>query len=177
MKLHKIAIFSATALVSSALMAQPTFEKELITPAKSVNKVQNVKTDFGPYVAEKNLRLMPSSIVSSEHVVENKNGMAIVKVSKASDTITKGTLVRNVLTGNLAPISGNITVLLNDNAKGSDVSTVTGLKLVSSYSGTKIAVFEIAEGQDILQAYKQINDSGLVKTSKIEVLEVIHQAD
>jgi hypothetical protein len=177
MKLNKIAIFSATALVSSALMAQPTFEKDLSQPVKSIHKIQNMKADFGGYVAEKNLRLMPSSIVSSEHIVEQKNGMAVVKVSKSTDVITKGTLVRNILTGKLAPISGNITVLLNENAKGSDVSSATGLKLVSSYSGTKIAVFEIAEGQDILQALKKINESGLVKTSKIEVLEVIHQAD
>jgi len=105
-----------------------------------------------------------------------KGEITVVSVETSSDVVTKGTLVRNIFTNNLTSLSGNITILLKDGMSASDVASAAGLKVVSLFPGTKIAVLAVNDGQDILVASKQLKASGLIKEAKIEVLETIYTA-
>ena len=172
MKIKQLIVLGAAACISFGATANTSSDKELQLPKKQVAKLKFDKADFGSYKIEKNLRLVPSSVASEEHVVMQKGEMTVVSVDKSSDVVTKGTLVRNIFTNNLTSLSGNITILLKDGMSASDVASAAGLKVVSLFPGTKI----VNDGQDILVASKQLKESGLIKEAKIEVLETIYTA-
>jgi len=176
MKMNKLVILGAAACISLSATASSLADKELQLPKKPVNSVKYSKTDFGSYVVEKNLRLVPTSVAADEYVVSTKGEMAVVESSEASSLVTKGTLVRNVLTNNLTSLSGNITVLLKDGMNATEVAQLSGLKVVSVFPGTKIAVLAVNEGQDILAAAEQLKSSDYTKEARIEVLETIYTA-
>ena len=134
------------------------------------------KPDFGPYKVERSLVLVPSSIAAADAVVEKRGNEAVVKLDKQNDLVLPGTLVRNIFTGNLAPVSGNISVLLGDNVSASDITAQTGFKLVSEFTETGIAVVSVDDNQDVLEAAKKLRSLGLVKEARIEVLEARHTA-
>ena len=81
------------------------------------------------------------------------------------------------MTGELAPLSGNINVLLKDGVTADQVSSQLGLTLVVSYPNTKLAVFKASPDADVIEVAAAIKSSGLVKSARIEVLETIYQAD
>ncbi|MEG3757567.1 hypothetical protein V5096_06360 [Pseudoalteromonas carrageenovora] len=176
MKINKLVILGAAACISLSATAGSAADKELQLPKKSVNSVKYSKTDFGSYVVEKNLRLVPSSVAADEHVISTKGDMAVVESAAASQLVTKGALVRNVLTNNLTSLSGNITILLKDGISATEVAQLSGLKVVSVFPGTKIAVLAVNDGQDILTAAEQLKSSGYTKEARIEVLETIYTA-
>ena len=173
MKIKQLIVLGAAACISFGATANTSSDKELQLPKKQVAKLKFDKADFGSYKIEKNLRLVPSSVASEEHVVMQKGEMTVVSVDKSSDVVT---LVRNIFTNNLTSLSGNITILLKDGMSASDVASAAGLKVVSLFPGTKIAVLAVNDGQDILVASKQLKESGLIKEAKIEVLETIYTA-
>ncbi|MBH0076357.1 hypothetical protein I6F48_12425 [Pseudoalteromonas sp. SWYJ118] len=176
MKINKLIVLSTAACISLSASANTSFDERVQLPKKQVSSVKYTKADFGSYKVERNLRLVPSSVVADEHVVMQKGDMAVVDVASKSDLVTKGTLVRNVLTNSLSSLSGNITVLLKDGITASDVAAAAGLKVVSVFPGTKIAVLAVNDGQDILVAAEQLNASGYAKEARIEVLETIYTA-
>lgn len=177
MKINKLIVLSAAACISLSATADTSFEKELQLPKNNVvTNAKFEKADFGSYKVENNLRLVPSSVAAQEHVVMQKGDMSVVNVANSLDIVTKGALVRNILTNTLSTLSGNITVLLKDGVNASDVAAVTGLKVVSVFPGTMIAVLAVNEGQDILAASAQLKESGYTKEARIEVLETIYSA-
>ena len=176
MKINKLIVLSTAACISLSASANTSFDERLQLPKKQVSTIKYTKADFGSYKVERNLRLVPSSVAADEHVVMQKGDMAVVDVASTSDLVTKGTLVRNVLTNSLSSLSGNITVLLKDGITASDIAAAAGLKVVSVFPGTKIAVLAVNDGQDILVAAEQLNASGYAKEARIEVLETIYTA-
>ena len=176
MKVNKLIVLSAAACISLSATANTSFDKELELPKKQVASLKFDKADFGSYKVEKSLRLVPSSVAAEEHVVMKKGEMSVVNVATESELVTKGSLVRNILTNNLSTLSGNITILLKDGKTASDIASATGLKVVSVFPGTKIAVMAVNDGQDILVASEQLKASGFSKEARIEVLETIYTA-
>lgn len=176
MKVKQLIVLGAVACISFTATSSMNIDKDLQLPKKPVTKLKFNKADFGSYKIEKNLRLVPSSVASEEHVIMQKGEMAVVSVEGSSDTVTKGTLVRNIFTNNLTLLSGNITVLLKDGVDANDAALATGLKVISVFPGTQIAVLAINDGQDILAASEQLKASGFAKEAKIEVLETIYTA-
>lgn len=174
MKFNKVVFLGAVACFSVAASASSLISSE--KPVKKVEKLKYTSSDFGAYKVERNLKLIPQSVASDQHIVSLKGSMAVVDVEHPADLVTKGTLVRNIFTNNLTSLSGNITVLLADGVVAKDVAENTGLRLVSSFSGTKVAVFAVNENQDVLKASGLLKDSGMVKEAKIEVSETIYQA-
>lgn len=175
MKFKQLIVLGAACLSLSAA-ANTGFDKELKLPKQQVSNLKFNKADFGSYKVEKNLRLVPTSVAAGEHIVMQKGQMSVVRVENASDLVSKGTLVRNILTDNLTTLSGNITVLLQDGISASEVALAAGLKVISVFPGTKIAVLSVNEGQDILAASRQLKASGYTKEARIEVLETIYTA-
>jgi len=176
MKFNKIAVLTASVLLSSSVMAQVIADKGLLTPVNKVAKHIVQKGDFGAYKVERNLAYVPQSLADANSVISTKGSMAIVKIDAPVDHVTKGTLVRNTLTNEVSALSGNISVLLKDGISAAQVSSETGLVIVSSYAGTQIAVLKVTGTQDLIEASNLLKSSGLVKVAKIEVLEVMHKA-
>lgn len=176
MKMNKLIILGAVACISLNATASSVLDKKLQLPKKPLSTVKYSKTDFGSYVVEKNLRLVPISVAAEEYIVSTKGEMAVVKSSDPTSIVTKGSLVRNVITNNLTSLSGNITILLKDDMTATEVAKLSGLKVVSVFPGTKIAVLAVNDGQDILAAAEQLNSSDYTKEARIEVLETIYTA-
>ena len=72
MKMNKLVILGAAACISLSATASSVADKKLQLPKKPVNSVKYSKTDFGSYVVEKNLRLVPTSVAADEYVVSTK---------------------------------------------------------------------------------------------------------
>ncbi|CAM4270815.1 hypothetical protein [Pseudoalteromonas ostreae] len=176
MKVKQLIVLGATACISFGATAHADFDKKLQLPKSQVANLKFKKADFGSYKIEKGLRLVPSSLASEEYVVMQKGEMSVVTVANSSDVVTKGTLVRNILTDNLSALSGNLTVLLKEGVSASDAASAAGLKVVSVFPGTKLVVLAVNNGQDIQIAAKQLKVSGVAKEAKIEVLETIYTA-
>ncbi|NMR24573.1 hypothetical protein HH219_03245 [Pseudoalteromonas sp. NEC-BIFX-2020_015] len=177
MKLNNILVASTALCLSLSVQANTNFDKELVElPKKKVASLKIDKPDFGTYKVEKQLRLVPSSIVSGEHVVSQIGDMAVIKADISSEVVTKGTLVRNIFTNNLSTLSGNIKVLLKDDVSAHSVASTLGMRVISVFAGTQIAVLAISEGQDILALSEQLRSADLVKEARIEVQETIYSA-
>ncbi|WP_299492059.1 hypothetical protein [uncultured Shewanella sp.] len=134
------------------------------------------KSDFGAYKVEYQLSLVPQAIAAVDHRMDTLGTMSVVKNQRPIKRVVEGTLARNVLTNKLAPISGNITVLLAKNVTLESLVQATGLDVVSSYSGTQLAVLKVPANEDILLAAKQLKALDLVVQTKIEVLDVVYEA-
>ena len=134
------------------------------------------KSDFGAYKVEYQLALVPKSIAAIDHTRGSLGAMSVVKNQRPINRVVEGTLARNVLTNKLAPISGNITVLLAKDVTLDEVIQATGLNVVSAYNGTQLAVLKVPSNQDVLLAAKQLKALDLVVETKIEVLGVVYEA-
>lgn len=176
MKLNKIAVLTASVLLSTSVTVQANADRELLKPETKVTKHVVQKSDFGSYKVERNLVYIPKSVASTNNIISTKGNMAIVKSDTPIKRVAKGTLVRNTLTNEVSALSGNISVLLKKGISAHQVTEESGLTLVSAYAGTQIAVLKVTGNQDLIEASKTLKASGLVKVARIEVLEMKHKA-
>lgn len=175
MKFKNVTITLAALTLSAHAAAVNNLELNVQKNLAASKQVKSfTKPDFGAYKVERNLALVPASIAATDAVVEKRGNEAVVKLDKQNDLVLPGTLVRNIFTGNLAPVSGNISVLLGDNVSAGDIAAQTGFKLVSEFTETGIAVVSVDDNQDVLEAAKKLRSLGLVKEARIEVLEARH---
>lgn len=175
MKFKKVSITLAALTLSAQAAAITKHDEHLVKEVnqhKQVNKA--TAPDFAMYKVEKGLALVPATIAAEDAVIEKRGNDVVVKLDKHSDIVAPGTLVRNIITGKLAPVSGNISVLLAEGVSANDIAAQTGLSVVSSFVGTGLAVVAVANDQDVIEAAKQLRQTGLVKEARIEVLEARH---
>ncbi|PWK54366.1 S8 family serine peptidase [Pleionea mediterranea] len=176
MSLKKTVLLSASIMTALAVSAQSPTPLLESAPKKTVKQINMAQPDFGGYKVERKLKYVPVSQIGQQKVIKKTQSMAIVETASQT-TVTKNTVVRNILTGELAPLSGNINVLLKDGVTADQVSSQLGLTLVVSYPNTKLAVFKASPDADVIEVAAAIKSSGLVKSARIEVLETIYQAD
>ncbi|MGX5172482.1 S8 family serine peptidase [Aliikangiella sp. IMCC44653] len=176
MKFKKVILVAACTFGSFAVQAnEGQLQLEKSAPVK---RIQLEQADFGGYKVQRDMAYVAISQVSADQVIlQRNNSSALVKTAKQSNLVNRGSVVKNLLTGSLAPVSGNINVLLNDNVTAAEVSQQLGLAVVVSYPKTKLAVFKVASDADLIESAKALKNSGLVKSARIEVLETIHTAD
>jgi hypothetical protein len=168
MKLLTLSSAIVSTLLATHTIAQPNLDVEL---SKDQRVQQRVKPDFGHYIVERNLMTINAAVALPEATISVRGNQAIVQLDTPIDNVVAGSLVQNIFTGKLAPLSGNITVLLKKDVTAQQLAQLTGLTVVSSYAGTDIAVLS-AGNKDILVAYQAIKDENLTKETRIEVLEV-----
>lgn len=139
----------------------------------STFKAKNIQPDFGVFKIERSLMTIPSSIADSQKVVATKGLKSFVEVNQSAgdELIGRGSVVRNMLTDKLSTLTGNIILLLDENASASEVALATNMEVVSIFPGTNIAVFKAADGVDLMTAFNALNQSDLVLESKIEVAD------
>lgn len=177
MKFNKLTAVSASVLLTTSVFAHANLDKDLSLdkPVNKVAKYKHQKADFGSYVIQRDLAYVSASVANSESIISTNGNMAVVKANSPVEYVGKGTLVKNTFTNEISPLSGNISVLLKAGISANEVSSATGLEVVSSYAGTQIAVLKVTGKQDIIEARNQLKASGLVKVAKIEVLEILHK--
>ncbi|WP_444886303.1 hypothetical protein [Microbulbifer sp. JMSA008] len=182
MKLNKLLILTAALCVSGMAQASPidSMDKKNAgtKPLKTLAAATTDSAELGIFKVERSLKSVPSSIAAPEHIVARKGEVAIVNIGDDSvkDIIGKGTIVRNTITKELTTLTGNVTILLSKNVTASEVAEATGMKVLSVFPGTDIAILKIKEGNDLLEAFNAIKQSGLTIESRVEVTETMHKA-
>jgi hypothetical protein len=178
MKFNKL-IAMTTVVCLSGLANANIIDKGLELPLvekKKITKVKYTPSKLGAYKLEPLMAVIPSAIASADSVVETKGAMSIVNIDidSTSDVVGKGSIVRHSLTNKLTSLTGNITVLLNDGVKASDLAKTVGMEVVSVFPKTNIAILKATKGNDLLEALAGLKLSGLVAESKVEVTNSIY---
>ncbi|WP_444884747.1 hypothetical protein [Microbulbifer sp. PSTR4-B] len=178
MKLNKLIILTAAMCISG--MTQASVMENEFSAEVGGFKVKQLRenAEFGIFKVEHSLARVPSSIAAPDQTVTTTGQIAIVNIDKNSERgiVGKGTIVRNTITGELTTLTGNVTVLLSKNVTASEVAEATGMKVLSVFPGTDIAILKIKEGNDLLEAFNAIKRSGLTIESRVEVTETMHKA-
>ncbi|WP_226646702.1 hypothetical protein [Microbulbifer variabilis] len=182
MKFNKLIILTTAVCLSGMAQANAIDsidKKDIITKQpRTLSAARTSSAEFGIFKVERSLTSVPSSIAAPEHIVARKGEVAIVNIGDDSvkDVVGKGTIVRNTITKELTTLTGNVTVLLSKNVTASEVAEATGMKVLSVFPGTDIAILKIKEGNDLLEAFNAIKQSGLTIESRVEVTETMHKA-
>ncbi len=174
MNFKHVALVAASVFSVSALAAP----KDVTFVKNASNQVFNgadVKADFGHYVVQRGLKLVPTFVADQSQSLGNVAGQSVVKAEGETSLVTKGTLVKSLFTGELVPLSGRINVLLNDGVSARDLANRFGASVVSEFASSGVVVLEVAEGQDLLELKKALAGSQEVREARIEVLEVLHK--
>ncbi|REL30866.1 hypothetical protein [Thalassotalea euphylliae] len=176
MKLNKLIMIGAVAIVSNAAQANNSIEDKLSqSVSKTATLTQQTKAEFGAYKVEPALQLVPASIADTKNVVAAKGAMSVV-TGNSSDIVSKGSVVRNTLTNELTTLTGNIIVLLAKDADASAVAAQAGMRVVSVFPGTDLVVFGAIPGNDLVDAFNSLNKSSLALSSKVEVTDTLFTA-
>ncbi|WNZ58402.1 hypothetical protein QT397_13995 [Microbulbifer sp. MKSA007] len=179
MKLNILMTLTAAVCLSGIVQASD-IDKELNVESKEikVTKLRTSTADFGIFKIERSLSSVPTAIAAPERIVSTKGEMAIVDIADDSttDVVGKGTVVRNTMTNELTTLTGNITILLDKNVSASEVASVANMEVLSVFPGTDIAILKVKEGNDLLEAFNVIKESGLAIESRVEVTETINEA-
>ncbi|WP_444931002.1 hypothetical protein ACJJIF_04255 [Microbulbifer sp. SSSA002] len=178
MKVYKLITLTTAICFSGAVQAIATdnIEKKEIEVNKSSTRANSA--EFGIFKIEHSLIGVPTSIAAPEYTVTTKGETAIVDIGadSATDIIGKGTIVRNTITRELTTLTGNIIALLDKSADAYELTSIAGVEVLSVFPGTDIAVLKVKEGNDLLEAFNSIRQSGLVIESRVEVTETINTA-
>ncbi|MFS1525848.1 hypothetical protein ACL7TT_17355 [Microbulbifer sp. 2304DJ12-6] len=182
MKLNTLMILTAALCLSGMAQASAVDSVEKkdikVKQLRTISEARANSAEFGMFKVERSMASVPSSIAAPEQVVAVKGEMAIVSIDAdaARDVVAKGTIVRNTLTDELTTLTGNITILLGENVSASEVAAAAGMEVVSVFPGTDIAILKVREGNDLLEAFNAIRQSGLTVESRVEVTETMHKA-
>ncbi len=178
MKFNKIITVVSAVLFSGFVQANsvnPSLEP-LKAKKATVKIVKVTSAEFGAYKLEPMMASVPSAIASEDNIVESKGSMSIVRKSEPSNVVGKGTVVRHLLTNELTTLTGNVTVLLNNNTNADELAKSVGMEVVSIFPRTNIAIFKIKQGNDLLEAFNSLKKSSLITESKVEVTNTIYKA-
>ncbi|AUJ69541.1 MULTISPECIES: hypothetical protein [Pseudoalteromonas] len=164
------------ALITTSLFLTQAEARDNLTPKlEKANKVANFeKPDFGAYKIMSDYALVPLAIADPSAVISQKGEKALVKSTSISQLFTKGSLVKNIFNGEIAPVSGNINLLMKDNASARELASEYGVAVENTYDGGRIAVVSVNSNQDLLGKLAELKQSGKVVEARIEVLGTLY---
>lgn len=88
-----------------------------------------------------------------------------------SNGIDYNQIAYNPRTKNIAIITGQIVVFYTANYDAKTISTTFGLQLADDFVHLKIAAYKVGTHQNIFTLANSLNQSGLVSSAEIEVIE------
>ena len=164
MKLSTLILAAMTATLIPAAMAQ--------------TDTTAVPTTFGTYQLQPTLVAVATTANSSVSVLENLGALQVVQAEKVTPTpqVQTNAVVRNVLTGDLAVVTGRISVLNNDSAAVKAAAARLGLKQLHSFNQGKVLMLQAADQADLLAIQQELKQIGGVVKVRLDVLENKHQA-
>ncbi len=92
-------------------------------------------------------------------------------IDSQEKTLSKGTFVRNIYTGKVSTVSGNLIALLHHPKTAKKIADQVGLRLYLNPITSLVTVYEVPENGDILNKYNELIKLQEVKQVSIEVLE------
>ncbi|KJY96743.1 hypothetical protein [Pseudoalteromonas piscicida] len=168
---------TAVLITASLLLTQAEARDNLTPKLEKAKKMTNIeRPDFGAYKIMSEYVLVPVTIADPESIVSKMGSKALVKSTSASKLFTKGSLVKNIFNGEIAPVSGNINLLLKNNVSAHDLASEYGIDVESIYDDGKIAVVSVRGNQDLLSKFAELKQSGKVVEARIEVLGTLYES-
>ncbi|WP_440055685.1 S8 family serine peptidase [Pseudoalteromonas sp. T1lg65] len=149
---------------------------EALASIKEDKKIVKIEQpDFGAYKIVHGVSQVPASLANPEMIIQQQGDMAVVKSGDTTSKLTKGVIVKNLLTGKFAPTSGNITVLLKKGSSPKAVAERLGLLVKSNFANGEIAVLSVPAGQDLLEILNKLKAQPELKEARIEVLDTLYE--
>ena len=136
--------------------------------------------DFAHYKIELDLEIVEKEKNNDRKVLRelgSKTVLMIKPIQREKRLFNEGVLVRNMLTGELSPVSGNIIALLSRNANAEKIAKHIGISLYLNPSNSSLVVFKTPQSSDILDKYKKLIKLDNVQQASIEVLEHRYKFD
>jgi hypothetical protein len=131
------------------------------------------QTTFGVYQIQPGLVAVTAENTNDRQVVENVGEMQVINVQQpaASNRVQTNVVVRNVLSGELAVVTGRISVLSNDAGAVKAAATRLGLKQLHSFNKGQVLVLQASADADLLALTTALKQVGGVTKVKLDVLE------
>ena len=101
----------------------------------------------------------------SDHTVSQQRAQALASSSSYNQ------IAYNLRTGGIGVITGQIIVSYTDSFDASFIGTSFGIQLIDDFAHLKTAFYTVNLGQDIFLITDMLNQSGLVSSAEIEVME------
>lgn len=159
-------LFLATLVATTPLVFAQTTAAATATSAP--------QTTFGVYQLQSAFVAVAADQNDGRQVVEQLGALQVVAQqapAAASTRVQTNTVVRNVLTGELAVVTGRISVLNSDAAAVKAVANRLGLKQLHSFNKGKVLMLQAGATTDLLAITEQLKAVGGVSKVKIDVLE------
>ncbi|RVU33176.1 hypothetical protein EOE67_17740 [Rheinheimera riviphila] len=131
------------------------------------------QTTFGVYQIQPGLVAVTAQNHTDGQVVENVGAMQVINAQQpaATNTVQTNAVVRNVLSGELAVVTGRISVLSNDAAAVKAAATRLGLKQLHSFNKGQVLVLQASANADLLALTAALKQVAGVSKVKLDVLE------
>ncbi len=168
-------LFTVASVYANNVSSKPIHElspNSMLLDKERVRYI-HLKPDFGSYHIEKDLTLVNENQVKDRRVIQRANNGVIVtkNITDKKQFSYNTTVVRNINTGKLAPLSGNIIVLLKEGTSAQGIAEKLGVKVYMKFPDSAIAVFSVPNDKDIVKVYENMVASSSIKSAQIEVLE------
>jgi len=167
--------FSVLALVvaTTAMSSHAQVNDKTLQPA---TQSTHAPVRGGVYQVMPNLEAVAADNAATSNVVAELGTQSIIEKAtvaavNATDKVQAGTVVKNRFTGEYGVYTGNLLVLVKPGVNFSTVQQQFGLTLVKNTGATKLVVVKSANNQDLNLLTKQLKDSGLVESVRIDILE------
>lgn len=171
-------ILSFSAAVSmNSIAAQPEKLNNTAMPEKpTASSLKNTlnNTDYGVYRIVSDLTVAPVKLANPDDVVGVHGAEALVKkagVATIDPKLTANTVVKNTLSGEFGVVSGNLLLVLRNDAALEQLQARFNLTLVSNTAGSKLVLVKAQDNTDLKTLLTDIKASGLVKSIKLDNLE------
>jgi len=117
----------------------------------------------------------------SELLWEGTNGIFVLSISDLTvsqqsaqalaNSSSYNQIAYNPRTGGIGVVTGQIVVSYTDNFDASFIATSFGIRLIEDFSHLNTAFYSVNAGQDIFIITDSLNQSGLVSSAEVEVIE------
>jgi hypothetical protein len=128
---------------------------------------------FGTYVTVAGLSATPANtVVNAETVATLGAHTVYANPGQAKPAVvTQNTIVRSLISGKLAIVTGNISVLTQDAEVLNAAALQLGLKPLKSLRNGQLQMLQANSGTDLLKIVKQLKELSGVKIVKLDVLD------
>ncbi len=131
---------------------------------------------YGVYQLNQELIAVPQALADRSTAQQDLANMTLVSRADMTDLdqvieFRRNAVVENLLTGETGIVTGNISLL---SSKTADIQTLLQqfeLKIVRSASATGVYIVQPKHDVELLGLLQQINNSGLVKSARLDILE------
>jgi hypothetical protein len=142
----------------------------------ATGKAQPLATTFGTYVTVAGYTAGTADLVQNAETVATFGELSVFAdpTQAKPAVVTQHTVVRNLISGELAIVTGRISVLTQDAAALNAAVRQLGLKQLKSLRKGQLQMLQASSHADLLALTQQLQKVSGVKTVKLDVLDKRH---